>query len=131
MSVTPKSKIAAVSGLLVFSVLSSSYAYGQSGKSLSGSQIHALLSDARVKGTDFEQSFGTPKDEIPASTTYWQGKNASYGWWRVTGDTYCSQWQQSGPWSCYDVFSHEQEDEVHIIWVDRTGRRYESVFVPR
>lgn len=131
MVVTPQSKISAVVGLLVFSVLSSSYAYGESGKALSGSQIHTLLSDARVKGADFEQSFGTPKGEIAASTAYWQGKNASYGKWRVTGDAYCSQWQQDGSWSCYDVFSHKQQDEVHIIWVDSAGRRYESVLVPR
>jgi hypothetical protein len=104
-------------------------ANSQEEKTLSGLEISVVLSDARVKGVDFQQSFGTPDGETSASTTYWQGNNASFGRWRVEGDDYCSQWQQDGPWSCYAVSSFTLNNDTHIIWIDRSGRRYESVLI--
>lgn len=115
----------ALSALLIFP------AFSQEENRLNGKEILALLSDSWVKGDDFEQSFGIPDGPVSASTTYWQGGNPSYGRWRVEKDQYCSQWQQNGPWGCYDVSSFQSNEETHIIWTDISGRRYKGILMPR
>ena len=124
-------KIRAISIAAIAALIFSNNSYGGEEITINGEKILALLSDARVIGSDFEQSFGTPNADSPASTTYWQGNNASFGWWRVQEDQYCSQWQQNGPWSCFQVSSYEDGKDTFIIWVDSGGRRFESKLVPR
>ena len=36
-------------------------------------------------------------------TLYVFGGRDSWGYWRIEGDRYCSQWPPSDLWACYDV----------------------------
>lgn len=99
---------------------------------LQAPEIISLLANQKVKGEDFEQSFGDPTGHASASTTYWQGGNASFGRWRVEGDAYCSQWPPTEFWTCYKVATYDENALKHVIWIASDGSRYigHIVFTP-
>lgn len=92
-------------------------------RKMSGAEILKTLSEARVVGEDFEQTFSAPEGETPAATTYWQGGAASRGTWRVTGDQYCSQWPPATSWDCYDMTRFEKDGDAYVVWTGY-GNRY-------
>ena len=53
-------------------------------------------------------------------------KAQSQGFWRIENDKYCSQWQPSEHWSCYDVFSNDQG----VVFVSSNGTRYQMATPP-
>lgn len=55
-------------------------------------------------------------------TLYNAGED-SWGYWRVEGDRYCSQWPPRGEWDCYDM----ETDGVDV----RFGGSYDDVTVGR
>lgn len=93
--------------------------------------IYDVLANKRVKGEGFEQSFGDPRGHENASTTYWEGTNASFGRWKVEGNKYCSQWPPNEFWGCYKVLRSNQNGKVNIIWIDVNGRRFEGVLMDK
>lgn len=92
-----------------------------------GDEIHAVLSGARVVGKGYEQLFGDPRGHDSAPTTYWEGKNASFGRWRVEDDQYCSQWGNFTYWTCYEMRVGEENGAEKVIWIDTSGRRFEGI----
>ena len=39
----------------------------------------------------------------PSGRTLYNAGEDSWGYWRVVGDQYCSQWPPSNLWACYDI----------------------------
>ncbi len=66
---------------------------------LTGPEIRAALEDRVV-------TYDTARQDFRASgrTLYTFGGRDSWGYWRVQGDQYCSQWPPSDLWDCYDVY---------------------------
>ncbi|WP_299693020.1 hypothetical protein [uncultured Tateyamaria sp.] len=50
-------------------------------------------------------AFETARQDFRSSgrTLYVFGGRDSWGYWRVQGDQYCSQWPPSDLWACYDI----------------------------
>lgn len=120
-----------VAALIGFSLCLSDIVFAGEERAIDAEEIYKLLSDARVVGKGFEQTFGDPRGHASASTTYWEGNNSSHGRWRVEGNRYCSQWGQSGPWSCYKMTTHEEGDGRFVVWIDNSGRRFEGLLQAR
>jgi len=89
-----------------------------------GPEIISLLANQTVNGDSFEQSFGDPTGHDNASTTYWEGKNASFGRWRIEGDEYCSQWPPSEFWTCYKVATYVAGAKTFVVWIGSDGTRF-------
>lgn len=106
-------------------------AFGGEERLIQADEIHELLSNSRVIGKGFEQTFGDPRGHASASTTYWEGKNSSFGRWRVEGNKYCSQWGQNGPWACYKMTVFDEAGQRHVVWIDSSNRRFEGVLQPK
>lgn len=50
--------------------------------------------------------------------TRYTAADPSWGYWRVEGGQYCSQWPPGTGWDCYDVFA----DETGAVrWDDANG----------
>ena len=65
---------------------------------LDGAGIAAALTDRVVIYPDARQDF-----RASGRTRYTFGGRDSWGYWRVEGDRYCSQWPPSDLWACYGV----------------------------
>lgn len=79
---------------------------------MTGSQVEASLNG---------QTFDYPGDawqqfNASGSTLYNSGRD-SWGYWRVQGDQYCSQWPPNAGWGCYDM----QTDGVNVRFVSPNG----------
>lgn len=79
---------------------------------LDGSGITAALTD-RVLLFD---GAATQKFNASGRTLYDNGQ-PSWGYWRVQGDQYCSQWPPGQDWSCYDV----EASETGVRFLDGYG----------
>ncbi len=58
-------------------------------------------------------------------TLYNDGRD-SWGYWRVDGDRYCSQWPPSESWTCYDMRAWEEGSQVWVVWIGPNGTRYDG-----
>ena len=67
----------------------------QSWAAMSGAEITAALTERALK-----YSMATQKFYASGRTLYDAGR-PSWGYWRVEGDEYCSQWPPSDLWACY------------------------------
>ena len=84
---------------------------------LTGAEITVALSDQVLSGTgDVSQIF-----QKSGVTFYSQGGSQSQGFWKVSGDQYCSQWPPNEAWPCYDVL----RDGSKIVFVSGSGTRTE------
>lgn len=75
---------------------------------LSGVQIEAALTGRAVVYVD-----GATQDFRASGATLYDAGRASWGYWAVRGDRYCSQWPPSDLWACYDMA--EVEGGVRFI----------------
>lgn len=64
---------------------------------LDGAQIRQALEGREVQYASAHQDF-----RASGRTRYVAGRE-SWGYWRVEGDAYCSQWPPSGLWACYTM----------------------------
>lgn len=64
---------------------------------MTGADIGSALTDRTLQYSNGWQDF-----RASARTLYTAGAD-SWGYWRVTGDRYCSQWPPSDLWACYDM----------------------------
>lgn len=58
---------------------------------------------------------GTTQDFKPSGRTLYDAGKPSWGYWRVQGDQYCSQWPPQGLWSCYDLFVSKSGRELKFV----------------
>lgn len=58
---------------------------------------------------------GTTQDFKPSGRTLYDAGKPSWGYWRVQGDQYCSQWPPQGLWSCYDLFVSKNGRELKFV----------------
>ena len=65
---------------------------------LDGDGVRAALAGRTVIYADAIQDF-----RASGRTLYVFGGRDSWGYWRVQGDQYCSQWPPSDLWACYDL----------------------------
>jgi hypothetical protein len=66
-------------------------------QSLTGAEIAAALTDRVIVYRNAVQEF-----RVSGRTLYDAGQ-ASWGYWAVRGDQYCSMWPPSDLWACYDM----------------------------
>ena len=59
--------------------------------------------EAALKGRVIVYENATQDFRASGRTLYVFGGRDSWGYWRVQGDRYCSQWPPSDLWACYDV----------------------------
>jgi hypothetical protein len=64
---------------------------------LDGDQIRAALTDRVLEYETAWQDFRS------SGRTLYHAGSDSWGYWRVQGDQYCSQWPPSDLWTCYDM----------------------------
>ena len=62
---------------------------------LSGDEIRTVLTDRKLAYENAWQEFRSS-----GRTLYTAGAD-SWGYWRVEGDQYCSQWPPNDLWACY------------------------------
>lgn len=62
---------------------------------LDGDGIHTTLTDRKVVYDNAWQHF------YASGRTLYNAGEDSWGYWRVDGDRYCSQWPPGGQWDCY------------------------------
>ncbi|MFQ5564753.1 MAG: hypothetical protein ACE5EU_00100 [Paracoccaceae bacterium] len=106
----------AIAALLAFALP----AWASEERPLSGAGIARLLTDAEVIGEGTRQTF-----YASGRTRYNDGRE-SWGYWRVDGDRYCSQWPPQEGWVCYDMRSWEEGGRVWIAWIGDSGARFEG-----
>jgi hypothetical protein len=86
-------------------------------KKLNGAEIAAALTDKVLTAkTDTTQIF-----QKSGVTFFSESGSQSQGFWKVSGDKYCSQWPPNQAWPCYDVL----QDGSKITFVSASGSRYE------
>ncbi len=74
-------------------------AHAEDWKSLSGNEIAAALA-----GRTLLYPGGQVQDfRANGRTLYQNGARSEWGYWRVEGDLYCSQWPPREAWGCYAV----------------------------
>lgn len=64
---------------------------------MTGEEIQAALTGKKLQYEVAWQDF-----RATGRTLYNAGED-SWGYWRVEGDQYCSQWPPRGEWDCYDM----------------------------
>ncbi|HUS55561.1 MAG TPA: hypothetical protein VMY41_16335 [Thermohalobaculum sp.] len=89
-------------------------------RALSGSEIIQLLAGAEVIGAGNRQKF------YESGRTLYNDGRESWGYWRVEGDRYCSQWPPQEGWACYDMRRWEEGDRVWVGWIGNGGTRYDG-----
>ncbi len=70
---------------------------GETWQPLDGAGIVAALTDRTLQ---YDQAWQTFK---PTGRTLYNAGQDSWGYWRVEGGRYCSQWPPSDLWTCYDM----------------------------
>ncbi len=95
---------------------------------LSGAQIDAALNGRAlvyVDRADPDRLVDTTQDfRASGRTLYTYKGRESWGYWRVQGDQYCSQWPPNDLWACYDM----ERQGVRIRFVGQGGDITEAVY---
>ncbi len=94
-------------------------AWAAEGRPLFGPGIAQLLTGAEVIGEGTRQKF------YESGRTLYNDGRDSWGYWRVEGDRYCSQWPPQEGWICYDMRVREQDGRVWVVWIGDSGARYD------
>ena len=84
---------------------------------LSGDEITELLNDTRLQYDGAWQEFYTS-----GKTLYNAGRD-SWGYWRVQGNLYCSEWPPNAGWDCYAM---TRKGDV-VRFIDERGNVSEGV----
>jgi hypothetical protein len=71
---------------------------------LDGPRIQTALADQKLVYTSASQTF-----YASGKTLYNQGGRDSWGYWRVQGNQYCSQWPPNDLWACFDILARGDE----------------------
>ncbi|MCP5073318.1 MAG: hypothetical protein GY947_08500 [Rhodobacteraceae bacterium] len=90
-------------------------------RKLTGPEIEQAL-NARVVGYE-----GAQQDFFASGKTLYDAGVPSWGYWRVQGDRYCSQWPPNAGWDCYEFFL--SPDGLRLRFVSEQGHSTEGKFV--
>ncbi|WP_299589484.1 hypothetical protein [uncultured Tateyamaria sp.] len=88
---------------------------------LSGAEISEALTGRTLAYPDTTQDF-----RASGRTLYIYKGRESWGYWRVEGDAYCSQWPPNDLWACYGMdrqgdklrFVGEGDDITEAVYAD-------------
>lgn len=72
-------------------------AHAEGWQILSGPEISTVLSKTKLQYADASQVF------YASGRTLYSSGRPSWGYWRVEGDQYCSQWPPGDLWACYGM----------------------------
>ena len=73
-------------------------AAAQEWRLLDGDGVRAALEGRRLR-----YASGAVQDFRASGRTLYNAGRDSWGYWRVQGNQYCSQWPPSDLWACYDL----------------------------
>jgi len=80
-------------------------------RSMSGAEISEALTGKTLAYEVAWQEF-----RVSGQTLYNAGRD-NWGYWRVEGDRYCSQWPPQGGWDCYNL----ESDGHDVRFVESNG----------
>ena len=83
---------------------------------LDGAGIEAALSGRSLIYEGASQVF------YPSGRTLYDAGQPSWGYWRVEGDKYCSQWPPGQRWDCYAL--ERSDDGARLRFLDSEGRPF-------
>lgn len=86
---------------------------------LDGAAIAEALTDKTLRYQN-----GAIQTFYASGRTLYDAGQPSWGYWRVQGDLYCSQWPPSGQWDCYAV----KALETGVRFVDTIGHATDGVY---
>jgi len=95
-------------------------AWAAGDRALSGAEISQLLTGAEVVGENNRQKF------FDSGRTLYSDGRDSWGYWRVEGDRYCSQWPPQQGWVCYDMRTWEADGRIWVAWIGDSGARFDG-----
>ena len=107
-----------ISAILVIFLVSTPVFSDAGWLKLTGPEITQKLSNASLVYDGARQSF------FESGRTLYDAGEESWGYWRVSGDRYCSQWPPHAVWECYDL---EQRGEK-LRFVSDYGTIYEAEY---
>ncbi|MCP5088733.1 MAG: hypothetical protein GY952_18230 [Rhodobacteraceae bacterium] len=81
----------------------------QDWRKLDSSEIAAALTSRHIQYENAQQDF------FASGKTLYDAGKPSWGYWRVQGDQFCSQWPPNGDWSCYDLFKSSDGQKLRFI----------------
>jgi hypothetical protein len=88
---------------------------------LSGAEIETALDGRKLQYEGAHQTF------FASGRTEYNNGRPAWGYWRIQGDQYCSQWPPADGWECYDV--ELSADGTVVAFVAGTGHRSEGRYV--
>lgn len=94
-----------------FFLICPTFACAEGWISLKGDEIREALEGRRVDYASAWQEFR------PSGRTLYNAGQDSWGYWRVEGDEYCSQWPPSDLWACYGL----EQDGDRLRFVGQGG----------
>ncbi len=98
-------------------------ALAQDWQALSGDQVRAALEGRKLLyDSDATQDFRA------SGRTLYNAGSDSWGYWRITGEQYCSQWPPSDLWSCYDLLL--TPDGAGVRFVGAPGETSDATYDP-
>ncbi len=106
--------------LTVVLVIATFPAHAQDWQKLNGPQIEAALDDRRVQYQSGWQEF------YESGKTLYNAGRDSWGYWRVQGDQYCSQWPPNAGWDCYNFY--RSKDGLQVRFESGQGHLTDAVY---
>ena len=112
--------------LFVFCLFSSSIPTFAAELKLDAVAITAVLADKTFRQTLPSTSRVITQTFQKAGVTHYVvDGQVQLGFWRVTGDQYCSNWPPTDNWACFDLM----QDGEQVVFVSSQGAR--TVMVPQ
>jgi len=93
-------------------------------RALIGAEIAKVLTGAEVIGEGTRQKF------YEGGRTLYNDGRDSWGYWKVEGERYCSQWPPQQGWACYNMRVWEEGQQVWVAWIGDGGARYDGYIAP-
>jgi len=96
--------------LAVILALVSGVAKAQDWQALDGQGVRSAL-----EGRALSYASGATQDFRASGRTLYNAGRDSWGYWRVQGKQYCSQWPPSDLWACYDLLVSHDGASVRFV----------------
>lgn len=113
-------------GVLVVVLASGAMADGE-WVALSGPQIEAALDGRKLVYSTASQTF------YKSGRTLYDTGRPSWGYWRIQGDAYCSQWPPNDGWDCYSFerrvrtsVDNSGEEKIELRFISQSGHVTEA-----
>jgi hypothetical protein len=115
---------AAIGGAVAL-VISISGAYAGEWQALTGSEIEAALDDRKLRYAAATQTF------YKSGKTLYDAGRPSWGYWRIQGDEYCSQWPPNAGWECYGFEQrlNDLTNTIELRFISQTGHKTDAIYM--